>query len=133
MTAWEWVEPNRPTEAHAVGRLARDFHEVTRGYAGPVPEWNPLARARERLASAAMTGRDEAVMHRQMEQLTAAVGTPAPARMPVVHGDLHDGNVIANDRGPVPPRLRAIQPRPARMGRRTESSRIPVLPQRPPR
>lgn len=99
VTAWEWVEPNRPIEAYAVGRLARDFHNATRDYDGPVPEWDPLARARERLATAALTGRDEAVMHHQMEQLSAAAGATEVAPMGVVHGDLHDGNVIANDRG----------------------------------
>lgn len=99
VTAWEWAEPRGEIDHTAVGALARQFHRVTRDYTGPVPAWDPLARARERLATAALTTADEAMLHRHMERLSAAVEPHGDTPMGVVHGDLHDGNVIATDQG----------------------------------
>lgn len=101
VTAWEWIDTRGAVTAHEVGNLTRDFHKITAHYQGPVPEWNPLERASSRLATAAdsLPPSDSAMLRRQIESLADATRHDHHVPWGIVHGDMHDGNVLASRRG----------------------------------
>lgn len=101
VTAWEWVDSAGPVDPYAVGELTRHFHEVTSTYGGPVPEWDPLARARTRLRDLGDSANDAdmALIQRQMESLSQAVHRERDVPWGLVHGDIHDGNVLPSAQG----------------------------------
>jgi hypothetical protein len=105
VTAWAWHDTvGRATPDH-LGSLAALLHERTVGtHVHDVARFDPLAAIRSAVASVPIGDEQGDFVRRRSQELTFDWGRIAdrdPSGTSVVHGDLHRGNVLVTERGPV--------------------------------
>lgn len=108
VSSWQRVEgrPGDQVDRRALGALLRRFHELTNTYEGQLPEWQPLGRLGTRLDSVSsdrvFTEDDRGLLCRWRDELTAAAASTEWTLVSgPLHGDVHTGNVLVGDDGPV--------------------------------
>jgi len=105
ITFWEFIpgSDGASVPRKSLGRLLRRFHEVTNGYQGPLPKWEPLGRMGERLQTVicdeSFTEEDRAVLCSWRDLLVPRAKAMDPElQTGPIHGDFHSGNIV-NNRG----------------------------------
>lgn len=104
VTLWALLTPVAAVDGRALGAAARGLHAQTMGGAPGVPLADPLGAARVLLARPHpfLTPDDQAGLRALVETLTRRWhGELAAAPQALVHGDLHQGNVVVTANGPV--------------------------------
>lgn len=103
VTIWRWVDASRPATVEDLGRLARMLRErLTEGDGASVPRFDPLGHVRDLVAGLSSPGaawiRSRAM---ELEGAFQAASEADPLGSTIVHGDLHTGNVVVGDDGPM--------------------------------
>ncbi len=98
VTAWRWEEVVGPPTPADLGGLARALRERTVGtHVFDVPRFDPLTAIRNAVASVAIGDPQGDFVRRRAQDLTAdwaRIADRDPAGTTIVHGDLHQDNVL---------------------------------------
>lgn len=102
-TLWDYVPGERPTFSQ-FGHLVRCFHERTDGLSVQLPEWQPLATARQRLDGLVDQYPDEdiALLNDWYDRIRSELDGLRPVlRRGVIHGQAEIGNALTHGDVPV--------------------------------
>lgn len=105
VTAWRWEEVTGTASPADLGRLARSLRErTTRTHVHDVPRFDPLTAIRNAVAGVAIGDRQGDFVRLRAQELAAdwaRIADRDPAGTAIVHGDLHQDNVLVTAEGPV--------------------------------
>ncbi|MGH3977940.1 MAG: phosphotransferase enzyme family protein [Pseudonocardiaceae bacterium] len=102
-TVWDYVRGERPTYRQ-FGKLVRHFHDRTDPLVIDLPEWQPLASARQRLDVLADQYPEENIrlLNHWYERIAEELGSLRPVLPPgVIHGQAEIGNTFMHGDTPV--------------------------------
>ena len=99
-TLWEYLPSGGPPSYQQFGQLVREFHDRTAALELPVPDWKPLATARQRLDVLAehYSPDDMSLLEEWYSRIDAQLEQLKPA-LPrgIIHGQAERGNALVHD------------------------------------
>lgn len=104
ITAWRWSSGGEPLEPATLGRLARTLRERTVDAVLTVPVLDPVEAVLGAVAHLPSEDPEAAWVRQRAAELAGPWADAAdddPLGRAVVHGDLHEGNVVAGPAGPL--------------------------------